>query len=199
MNFILVLIRFTVFFRFIVGLNTNYVNEIKFWLCFPKQGQKGESQQKVQLMLTLSLMNILIVSESFKCRCQSRSEHLRVRPSINRCSLHTPGYVCLELVRVIAEHCSSIEVERVFWIGFDKKENKAHDNWVHTENRLPVFAQNVETHVTFHINVGVVNRRFQVHFGRFVRVVSLYFNSKDVLSTVPEALGLVFKVNLDIE
>ena len=89
-------------------------------------------------------------------------------------------------------------IKRVVRIRLQEEENEAVKNRIYVEDRFPVLAQNVQTHISFKVDIGVVQRSVALSFGGFMGVRGRHRKSKAVLASFPEWI-FIFEVNCDVD
>ena len=77
-------------------------------------------------------------------------------------------------------------IQRIVWVRFLEEEVKPVDHSIKVQYGAPISSQNVQTHVSLHIDVRVKVLSDTVAFWSFVRVVSWDVYCELVLSTSPE-------------
>ena len=102
---------------------------------------------------------------------------LKLDPS-NTATTNSPLCALIKGVPVPPQLVGSFLVEGVVGVGLQEQVLKAVDDGVNGQDRFPVFAQNVETHVALQIDVGVVDCVQTLHFWWRVGVVFANFKLK---------------------
>lgn len=108
--------------------------------------------------------------------------------AVDVASLHSLLYVHLEGSSVALELRRRLLIQRVLRVGLQKEILESVDDGVDGEDRLPILAKNVETHVTLQVYVGVVNLRLTFNLGRFMGVGVSYLETEGELSVSIKAL-----------
>ena len=83
-------------------------------------------------------------------------------------------------------------------IWLQEQENEAIKDRIYVEDGFPVLAQNVQTHISFEVNIGVVQRRVTLGFGGFMGVRWRHCKGEAVLAAFPERI-FIFEVNCDVD
>ena len=118
------------------------------------------------------------------------SDHLWVSDSVHCTAPERVGHLTLEARWLIPELCCCLVVEWIVGVWLNEEENEAENDWVDSEDGLPVGTQNVEAHIAVRVDVGVVDRRIAVDLGRFVRVAVRDGDAELVLAPLPHAIFL---------
>lgn len=84
---------------------------------------------------------------------------------------------------------SSLFVEWVFRIGFQKQVLQSIHNGVDCKDRFPIFAQDVETDVAFQIDVRVIDFSLALDFGSLMWIVGIHFKTEREAAVFVEALN----------
>jgi hypothetical protein len=93
------------------------------------------------------------------------------RLSLDLATAHRRAHVPPEAVPVGHEVVGGFLVQRVAGVGLEEEELQADDYGVEVEDRLPVFAQDVEADVALEVDVRVVDLLFALDLWRLVREV----------------------------
>ena len=88
---------------------------------------------------------------------------------------------------IVSEEISSLSVERVVRIWLVEEINETVDHSVDVQHWLPLLAENVQTHVSFQVDIGVIYLRAAGYFRGLVRVQRGDGNGEHVLGAAPEA------------
>lgn len=97
-------------------------------------------------------------------------------------------HILLKQPPIGLEQAGRLLVEGVVGVGLQEQVLEAVDDGVNGQDRFPVFAQNVETHVAIQIDVGVVDCVQTLHFRWRVGVVFANFKLKAESSAPVETL-----------
>ena len=111
------------------------------------------------------------VPDSVDCTTPERVEHLRFETSW-----------------LVPELSCSLLVEWVIGVRLNEEENKAENDRVDAQNRLPVGTKNVQAHIAFCVNVRMVDRRVTVDLGSLVGVGEWDLHAERVRATLPHAV-----------
>ncbi len=91
------------------------------------------------------------------------------------------------LILVGSVQVRGFSVERIIRVGFVEQINHSINHRVDVQHRLPFFAQNIQAHVSFQIDIGVIYFSAASDFRRFVGIQSGNGDSEHVLGPRPEA------------
>ena len=86
-------------------------------------------------------------------------------------------------------------VQWIIGVWLDEQEDQSQNDRVHSENRFPVFPQDIETDVPLQVDVRVVDWREAQALGSSEWVVVSNINGEFVLATLPNALLLICEVD----
>lgn len=111
---------------------------------------------------------------------------------------HRLGHIEFEASEVVSKFGGCLLVERIVRIWFQKEENEAVQDGVNVEDGLPVLPQNVQTHVSFQVDVGVVQGRVTLCFGGFVWISGRHSQRETVFAPFPKRF-FIFEVNCDVD
>lgn len=98
-------------------------------------------------------------------------QHPVERLSLDLAAAHRRADVPPEAIPVRHEVVCGFLVQRVASVGLKEEELQTDDHGVEVEDRLPVFAQDVQADVALEIDVRVVDLLFALHFWRLMREV----------------------------
>ena len=96
----------------------------------------------------------------------------------------------LKQVHALSHQGRRFVIQRIIWVWLQKQEVEAHNNCVEVEHWLPIGSQNVQTHITLHVDVWVIDLSVTVAFWSGVRIVIGNIDRELELSSSPETVFL---------
>mmetsp|Transcript_451 Transcript_451/g.1149 ORF Transcript_451/g.1149 Transcript_451/m.1149 type:complete len:210 (+) Transcript_451:341-970(+) len=101
----------------------------------------------------------------------------------HRATTQRAAHDLLELAPVRLQQLRRFLVQRIIGVRFEHEEREPVDDRVDGQHRLPVLAEDVETHVALHVDVRVVHRRLTQDLWRIVRVRGWHLEVKGELAS----------------
>ncbi len=105
--------------------------------------------------------------------------------TIVRTTLEGSGHFVLELLHAGSHKLGCLMVQGIIRVGVIEQEVKSKGYCVQVEYRLPVSSENVQAHITLHIDVRVIDLSVAVALWCFMRVTGWDCDSEIVSSTIP--------------
>ncbi len=137
-------------------------------------------------LLTVNLMKFFRVDTYGMCNDSLLSllleTSLEVDP-VEAPSPHRPLHVLLEGPSVGLQLVGRLLVQRVVRVGFEEEVLQPVDDRIDREHRLPVLAQDIQTHIALQVDVRMIDAGDALHFGRLVRVARTDLEGEDEPTT----------------